>query len=71
MHKLESVPGNDTHKIHWDFEIQTCNPIPYRILDIGFGNKKKRTSQQVDLSVLEENREKVKKKSKSKGKYKY
>ena len=33
MHKSESVLGNETHKILFDFEIQTGHLIPVRRTD--------------------------------------
>ena len=40
MHKLEFVLENETHKILWDFEIQTDYRIPDRIPDLGLIKKK-------------------------------
>ena len=40
MLKPESVLKNETHKIHWDFEIQTNYLIPIRRLDVVLNNKK-------------------------------
>ena len=41
MCKPESVRENETHKILWDFEIQTDHPIPSRRQDLVLINKKK------------------------------
>ena len=41
MHKPESVPESQTHKILWDFEMQTDHPITTRIPDQVLMNKKK------------------------------
>ena len=30
MNKLKSFLDNATHKIHWDFEIETDKPITFR-----------------------------------------
>ena len=40
MHKPESVQKNQTHKILWDFEIQTENPILARRLDLKIKERK-------------------------------
>ena len=47
--KTETVPGNETHKIIWDFEIQADHIIPARRSDLVWINKKKR---QRKLAVL-------------------
>ena len=47
MDNLESVPENETHKIHYDFEIQTDHLIPARRLDRMRVNKKKRKEKQL------------------------
>ena len=41
MHKPESVLENETHKIFWDFEIQTDHLIAARRLNLVIVNKKK------------------------------
>ena len=42
MHKPESVLEDKTHKIHWDFEIQTDHLISARWPDILIVNKEKK-----------------------------
>ena len=42
MHKPESILENKTHKILWDFEIQTDHAIPARRLDQVLINKGKK-----------------------------
>ena len=44
MHKPESVMEYKTHKILWDFEIQTDHLIPARRLDLVIKKKKKEIS---------------------------
>ena len=41
MHKSESIQENVTHKIPWEFEIQTNHLIPAKKLDFILINKKK------------------------------
>ena len=41
-HKPESILENETHKLLWDFEIQTDHLILARRLDLVIINKKKR-----------------------------
>ena len=41
MHNPESVLENDTHKILWDFEIQTDNLISAKRPDLVVVNKKR------------------------------
>ena len=44
MYSPESVPENETHKVLWDFEIQTHHLISVRRPDLVIVNKKiKRT----------------------------
>ena len=43
VNKSESVLENETHKILWDFEIQTNHQIPARRLDLVLITKEKRT----------------------------
>ena len=40
MHELESVLENETHKFHWDFEIQTDHLISARRPDLVIVTKK-------------------------------
>ena len=42
MHKPEYVLENKTHKIHWEFKIQTDNSIPARRPNLAVINKKKK-----------------------------
>ena len=42
MHNPESILENETHKILWDFEIQTDHLIPARRPDLVIVNKKKK-----------------------------
>ena len=60
MHKPESVLENETHKILWDYEIQTDHLIPARRPDLVLINKKKRTCQLVDFAVPADHRVKLK-----------
>ena len=46
MHKPESVLENETHKILWDFEIQTDHLIPTRKPDLVQINKKKKKEKE-------------------------
>ena len=59
-HKPESVLENETHKILWDFEIQTDHLITARRPDLVLINKKKRTCQIVDFAVPADHRVKLK-----------
>ena len=60
MHKPESVLENETHKILWDFEIQTDHLITARRPDLVLINKKERICHLVDFSVPADHREKLK-----------
>ena len=60
MHKPESVLENETHKILWDFEIQTDHLITARRPDLVLINKKKRTCHIVDFAVPADHRVKLK-----------
>ena len=51
MHKQASVLENDTHKLLWDFNIQTDPLIPARRPDLIIINKKKRICKTVDFAV--------------------
>ena len=42
MHNTKSVLENETHKLFWDFEIQTVHLILARRPDLEIVNKKKR-----------------------------
>ena len=66
MHNPEYILENETHKILWDFEIQTDQPISARRSDLmivnnnkkkkkkkkGKKRKEKRISRTVDFAVL-------------------
>ena len=43
MHNSAFVPENETHKLLWDFEIQTDHLISARRPDLMIINKKERT----------------------------
>ena len=60
---------NKTHKILWDFEIQTDELIPVRRPDRVLIKKKKWTCNRVDFAVPAVHRAKMKKKSKKRDKY--
>ena len=45
MHNPESVLENETHKLFWDFEIQTDHLILPRGLDLIIINKKKELAE--------------------------
>ena len=57
---LASVLENDTHKLLWDFDIQTDHLIPARRPDLIIINKKKRICKIVDFDVLADHRIKLK-----------
>ena len=60
MHNPAPVLENDSHKLLWDFNIQTDHLIPARRLDLIIINKKKRTCKIVDFTVLADHRIKQK-----------
>ena len=60
MHNPAPVLENDSHKLLWDFNIQTDHLIPARRLDLIIINKKKRTCKIVDFAVPAEHRIKQK-----------
>ena len=60
MHNLATVLENDTHKLLWDFNIQTDHLIPARRPDLIIINKKKRTCKIVDFAVPADHRIKLK-----------
>ena len=72
-HKPESVLENETHKILWDFAIQTDNWIPTRRPDWVIINKKrkkkkkekKRAYRKVDFAFPANHRVKIKEKKKT------
>ena len=51
MHNPAPVLENDTHKLLWDFNIQTDHLIPDRRPDLIIINKKKRNCKIVDFAV--------------------
>ena len=51
MHRRVSVLENDTHRVLWDFDIQTDLLISVRRPDIKIINIKKRTCKIVDFAV--------------------
>ena len=60
MHNPASVLENDTHKLLWDFDIQTDHLIPTRRPDLIIINKIKRTCKIVDFAVPADHRIKLK-----------
>ena len=62
MHNPASVLENATHKLLWDFNIQTDHLIPARRPDLIIINKKKkkRTCKIVDFAVPADHRIKLK-----------
>ena len=56
MHKPAPVLENDTHKLLWDFNIQTDHLISVRRPDLTIINKKKRISKIVDFAVPADHR---------------
>ena len=60
MHNQESVLENETHKLLWDFEIQTDHLISARRPDLVIINKKKRTCQTEDFAFSADHRVKLK-----------
>ena len=52
MHNPAPVLENDTHKLPWDFNIQTDNRISTRRLDLIIINKKKKRRKSAKLSTL-------------------
>ena len=70
MHNPAAVLENDTHKLLWDFNIQTDPLIPARRPDLIIINKKKRICKIVDFAVPADHRINLKE-SKKKDKYLY
>ena len=68
MHNLASVLKNDTHKLLWDFEIQTDHLISVRRPDHLKTNQKMRTCKILDFAVSAEHKVKLKE-SEKKNKY--
>ena len=62
MHKPESIPENETHKILWNSKILTICSIPARRPDtVLINKKKKRSCHLIYIVVLSENKKKTKK----------
>ena len=68
MHNPAPVLENDTHKLLWDFNIQTDHLIPARRPDLIIINKKMRICKIVDFAVLADHRI-IMKESEKKDKY--
>ena len=64
MHKPESFLENETHKIIWDFEVQTDHLIPARRPDLVLIDKKRKTCHLVDFAVPADHRVKMKEREK-------
>ena len=60
MHISASVLENETHKLLWDFEIQTNHLISASQPDLIIINKKKWTCRNVDFAVSADHRLKLK-----------
>ena len=64
MHKPESILENETHKILWDFEIQSHHLIPARRPNLVIIERKRkrknRTCRIVDFAVSADHRVKIK-----------
>ena len=60
MHNLAPVLENDSHKLLWDFNIQTDHLIPARRPDLIIINKKTRICKIVDFVIPADNRINVK-----------
>ena len=60
MHNPAPVLENATHKLLWDFNIQTDHLIPARRPDLIIINKKKRTCKIVDIAVPADHKIKLK-----------
>ena len=56
VHNAESVLENDTHKLHWDFDIQTDHLISARRPGLMIINNKKRTYWIVNFAVPADHR---------------
>ena len=56
MHNPPPVPQNDTHKLLWDFNIQTDHLITARIPDLIIINNKKIICKIVDFAVSADHR---------------
>ena len=60
MHNPAPVQENATHKLLWDFNIQTDHLIPARRPDLIIINKKKRICKIVDFAVPADSKIKLK-----------
>ena len=60
MHNPAPFLENDTHKLLWDFDIQTGHRISARRPDLIIINKKKRSCKIVDFAVPADHRIKLK-----------
>ena len=60
MHNPESVPENETHKVVWDFDIQTDHQISARRPYLVIVNKKQKTYWIVEFTALVDHRGKLK-----------
>ena len=60
MHNTASVLENETHKLLWDFDIQTGHLISARRPDLLIISKKGRTYRIADIAVLADHRVKLK-----------
>ena len=68
MHNPAPVLENDSHKLLWDFNIQTDHLIPARRPDLIIINKRKRICKIVDFAVPADHRINLKE-SEKKDKY--
>ena len=68
MHNPAPVLENDSHKLQWDFSIQTDHLIPARRPDLIIINKKKRICKIVNFAVPTDHRINLKE-SEKKDKY--
>ena len=68
MHNPAPVLENDSHKLLWDFNIQTVHLIPARRLDFIIINKKMRICKIVDFAAPADHRINLKE-SEKKDKY--
>ena len=60
MHNPELILKNETHKVRWDFEIQTNHIITARRPDLMTVNEKKRTYRIADFAVPADHRVRLK-----------
>ena len=64
MHKLESILENKTHKLLWDFKIQTSHSISARRSHLEIVNKKKENLRNSRLCCSDRPQDKNEKKDK-------